>query len=418
MVAQLNGTDLARVCRDIAWTEISAMPGHGRALGPRISATGQTVCWDKDNLYLDSLARMQLATAAATWCNAYDAGFEDLFLARRSSADWADVMVRARQSGASHFTFATSGSTGARQFIRHREDVLAAEAQAWAQVLELITKQAHGKPISRIIVLAPTHHIYGFIWGVLLPLALGVQALDADIAALPPLLTGDLIVAVPDQWVWMSKAQLSPGVWPDSIYGVSSTAPLPKKTHDQLALKQMVACGRPALHCLLQIYGSSETAGLAWRTDPTQPYTLAPGRVRSSGGGDCDAINLQLPDGSWVDLAIQDQISWASDTDFHLLSRTDHSVQVGGHNVSPQWVTDQLMRHPAVKQASVRLNVNAEPARLKAFVVLKAPGLTQQRAELEAWVIEQLPWYAAPGAISYGAELPRNALGKASDWPD
>ena len=420
MVAQLSGTDLARVCRDIAWTEISAMPGHGRAVGPRLSATGQSVCWDRDNLYLDSLARMQLATAAATWCNAYDAGFEDLFLARRSSADWADVMVRARQSGASHFTFATSGSTGARQFIRHREDVLAAEAQAWAQVLGLITQRVHGTPVSRVIVLAPTHHIYGFIWGVLLPLALGIQALDADIVALPPLLTGDLVVAVPDQWAWMSKAQLSPSVWPDSVYGVSSTAPLPKMTHDQLATDQMAACGRPALCCLLQIYGSSETAGLAWRTDPDLPYTLAPGRARCNrkGDGNGDGISLQLPGGAWASLAIQDQISWASDTDFHLLSRTDHSVQVGGHNVSPQWVTDQLMSHPAVKQASVRLNVNAKPARLKAFVVLNTPGSTQQRAELEAWAIEQLPWYAAPAAISYGAELPRNALGKASDWPD
>ena len=400
------------------------MPGHARLVGSRISTTGQAVCWDKDNLHLDSLARMQLATAAATWCNAYDAGFEDLFLARRSSADWADVMVRARQSGASHFTFATSGSTGARQFIRHREDVLEAEAEAWAQVLELITTQAQGTPVSRIIVLAPTHHIYGFIWGVLLPLALGVEVLDADIAALPPLLAGDLIVAVPDQWAWMSEAKLSPGVWPDSIYGVSSTAPLAKKTHDQLAVEHMTPGGRPALSRLLQIYGSSETAGLAWRTSPAESYTLAPGRARSGGDGNSDdngkgdGICLQLPGGSWVDLAIQDQISWVSDTDFHLLSRTDHSVQVGGYNVSPQWVADQLMSHPAVKQAAVRLNVNAKPLRLKAFVVLTAPGSNQQRAELEEWAIAQLPWYAAPGTVSYGAELPLNALGKASDWPD
>ena len=216
-------------------------------------------------------------TEAATWCNAYDAGFEDLFLARRSSADWADVMVRARQSGASHFTFATSGSTGARQFIRHREDVLAAEAQAWAQVLEQVIRHAHGTPISRVIVLAPTHHIYGFIWGVLLPLALGVQALDADFAALPPLQSGDLVVAVPDQWAWMSGAQLSPDVWPDSIYGVSSTAPLHKKAHEQLAIAHMAACGRPALRGLLQIYGSSETAGVANRPCPALHTGAWPG---------------------------------------------------------------------------------------------------------------------------------------------
>lgn len=419
MVAQLTAKDLARVCRDIAWSEISVMPSHGRALSPRISASNPSVRWDSDNLYLDSLARMQLATAAATWCNAYDAGFEDLFLARRSSTDWADVMLRARQSGASHFTFSTSGSTGARQFIRHREDVLAAEAQAWAQVLAQVARQAQGKPVSRIVVLAPTHHIYGFIWGVLLPLALGIEVLDADLTALPRLQSGDLIVAVPDQWAWIAEAQLLPSVWPDSVYGISSTAPLPAQTHEQLAIKQMAACDRPALRCMLQIYGSSETAGLAWRANPSSSYTLAPGRVRAKEDSSSlgNGISLQLPGGAWVKLAIQDQISWVSDTDFHLLGRTDHAVQVGGHNVSPQWVTDQLQRHPAVKAVSVRLNVHVEPARLKAFVVLNAPDSAQQRAELEAWAIEQLPWYAMPGAISYGTELPRNMLGKASDWP-
>ena len=390
------------------------MPGHGPKLCPRISAQQDAVRWDNDKLYLDSLARMQLATAAATWCNAYEAGFEDLFLARRSSADWADVMVRARQAGASHFTFATSGSTGARRFIRHREEVLAAEAQAWVQVLTQLISQAQCKPVNRVIVLAPTHHIYGFIWGVLLPMALGVPALDADLAALPCLEAGDLMVAVPDQWAWLSQSCLSPHDWPEAVYGVSSTAPLASQVHRVMTEQGMVGCGRPALRYLLQIYGSSETAGLAWRTDPDNPYTLAPGRNRGSEGG----VSLQLPDCSWVTLPIQDQIGWVSGTDFHLEGRADQSVQVAGHNVSPQWVAGELMRHPCVKQAVVRLNTRAEPARLKAFVVLNQPCTSQQCAELEAWAIEQLPWYAAPGSISYGVELPRNALGKACDWPD
>lgn len=375
-------------------------------------------------LYLDSLARMQLATAAATWCNAYDVGFEDLFLAKRSSADWADVMVRARRAGAYHFTFATSGSTGTRKFIRHREDVLASEALAWVQVLGQIVRKTHGTPISRVMVLAPTHHIYGFIWGVLLPLALKVPVLDADVSALPTLQSGDLIVAVPDQWAWLSESlqllvpnpsnQSRSRVWPDSVYGVSSTAPLPKAVHDQLAVLNMTAHARPALRNLLQIYGSSETAGLAWRADPGHPYTLAPGRTRASHGG----VNLQLQGGASVSLAIQDQLNWLNDTDFELLRRTDHTVQVGGHNVSPDWVAAQLMSHPAVKEAAVRLHDRVTPPRLKAFVVLHAPGNIEQRDAVGAWAMNQLPWYAAPCAIKYGAELPKNALGKASDWPD
>ncbi len=435
MLAELTSGDLARVCRDIAWSEIAAMPGHNRALGPRISPACHTVSWDKDGLYLDSLARMQLATAAATWCNAYDAGFEDLFLARRSSADWADVMARARLAGARHFTFATSGSTGTRKFIRHREDVLAAEALAWVEVLGQITRKAHGTPISRVIVLAPTHHIYGFIWGVLLPLALDVPVLDADVSALPQLHSGDLIVAVPDQWAWLSAShklstpspstQSRGSVWPDSVCGVSSTAQLPKAVHDQLAVLNMTGQARPALRSLLQIYGSSETAGLAWRADPGHPYTLAPGRMRTHTPTGTrkdsigqDGISLQLPGGAAVSLAVQDDLNWLNDSNFELLRRTDHTVQVGGHNVSPDWVAAQLMTHPAVREAAVRLHDQVVPPRLKAFVVLHAPCNTDRCEEVEAWAVNHLPWYAAPCAIRYGTKLPKNALGKASDWPN
>jgi 4-coumarate--CoA ligase len=333
-------------------------------------------------------------------------------------------MVRARRAGARHFTFATSGSTGTRKFIRHREDVLTAEALAWVQVLAQANTEARVPQIKRVVVLAPTHHIYGFIWGVLLPLALGVPALDADISALPPLQSGDLMVAVPDQWAWLSEAhklstpspasQAQSSVWPDSVFGVSSTAPLPKAVHEQLAMVNMAGQARPALHSLLQIYGSSETAGLAWRANPDRAYTLAPGRTRASHGG----VSLQLPGDASVSLAIQDDLNWLSDTDFHLLRRSDHTVQVGGHNVSPHWVAAQLMGHPAVKEAAVRLHDRASPPRLKAFVVLHAPGNPDQREEVAAWAVNHLPWYAAPCNIRYGAELPKNALGKDSDWPD
>lgn len=410
----LQQADLQRVCRDLAFSEIASMPGFKTAIASRLQAA--PISWATNgtggapnSLPLDSLARVQLATAAATWCNAYDAGFEDLFLAKRNAADWADVMLRARSSGAQHFTFSSSGSTGVRKHIRHREDVLADEARAWVQVFNSFAPaQAHAPThlptIRRVVVLAPTHHIYGFIWGVLLPLALGVPALDADVHALPELQSGDLLVAVPDQWAWLAPSARN---WPAGLQGVSSTAPLPAAVHSALISS---AQGQPALLRLLQIYGSSETAGLAWRADPHQPYTLAPGRSRTATGG----VALQLPGGQMTDMAVQDELDWVGDANFHLVRRTDHSVQVGGHNVSPDWVAAQLQSHPAVTQAAVRLN-NQTPPRLKAFVVLNQ-GHADGSA-LEAWAVDQLPWYANPSSFNYGAELPRNALGKPSDWP-
>ena len=79
---------------------------------------------------------------------------------------------------------------------------------------------------------------------------------------------------------------------------------------------------------------------------------------------------------------------------------------------------DQLLAHPAVQDASVRLDSAAGPlARLKAFVVLKVPADQPQQASLEAWVTYHPPWYANFSSIRYGAQIPRNALGKHSDWP-
>ena len=398
------------------------MPGLAVA-GPR--ASGAALDWGPDGLGLDSLARMQLATAAATWCNAYDAGYEDLFLAKRSVADWAQVMRRARASGAQHFTFASSGSTGARQHIRHREDILTAEAQAWAAVLTAAPHQPNqaSQPtpsIQRVVVLAPTHHIYGFIWGVLVPLALSVPVVDADLAALPVFLPGDLVVAVPDQWAWLAGRR-----WPAGVCGVSSTAPLPDAVHRKLTDPLANAPGPSAtLVRLLQIYGSSETAGLAWRDAPDQPYTLAPGRTPTPEGG----IELLLPNGTQAALPVQDELRWAGPNQFELLRRSDHAVQVGGHNVSPNWVAAQLLTHPAVQHAAVRLSTTATPPRLKAFVVLHpASGQSDesahaadlaQRNALQAWAASTLPWYASLCTITYGSELPRNAMGKPSDWQD
>ena len=412
------------------------MPGGRSRLGPRIAAIRpgnpvdcpQQLSWGADGLALDSLARMQLATAAATWCNAYDSGLEDLFLAKRSVADWADVMQRARAEGSRHFTFSTSGSTGARKHIRHREENLADEARVWAEVLR---KRDHGglpgiaafTPVKRVVLLCPTHHIYGFIWGVLLPQALGVPAIDADLPCLPILESGDLIVAVPDQWAWLAdSAQL----WPAGVQGISSTAPLQDAVHRALTTPRVRSVNlhpasvlpEQALVRLFQIYGSTETAGLAFRMAPDEPYNLAPQRTRSDAGG----IALTLPDGLVVSLDVQDEIQWtcdaASSPSFYVLRRSDLSVQVGGHNVSPEWVADQLRRHPAVRLASVRLSTFAKPPRLKAFVVLGESDSADQRQAVEQWAADTLPWYANFSSITYGEAIPANSIGKPTDWPE
>ena len=116
-------------------------------------------------------------------------------------------------------------------------------------------------------------------------------------------------------------------------------------------------------------------------------------------------------------LRLQDELRWISANQFELLQRTDSCVQVGGHNVSPAWVREQLMTYPAVEDVSVRLDEAGLHPRLKAFVVFKAPADQLQQAGLQNWALHNLPWYATPSSICFGAELPRSVMGKLTDWP-
>jgi len=414
--ASLELHDLGRICRDLAWSEITSMPAMAARIGLRCSSP-VTIDWSEKGAALDSLACLQLATAGATWCNAFDTGFEDLFLAKRNAATWAVAMQRVMQLGGQHLIFSTSGSTGTRKHIRHQLKILMEEAQTWANLLD--TNQAEHPtdfPIKRVVVLAQTHHIYGFIWGVLLPTALQVPVIDADLQTLPELLPGDLLVAVPDQWTWLANSHNLTENWPNTVKGISSTAPLSAQVHRSLTAKKALQNGivKAPLSQLMHIYGSAETAGLAWRADPDQPYTLANGRLRTLENG----IALQRLDSAPSDLAVQDDLEWINQQQFNVLSRLDTCVQVGGHNVSPAWVSAQLVGHPFVEQASVRLSSSAKPPRLKAFIVLNQADQPHLQSQIEIWAAENLPWYANPCTFTYGLALPISSMGKSCDWSD
>lgn len=64
-ISSLGQRDLARVCRDLAWSEITAMPALAATLGERCAPLAN-IDWSARGAALDSLACMQLATAAAT----------------------------------------------------------------------------------------------------------------------------------------------------------------------------------------------------------------------------------------------------------------------------------------------------------------------------------------------------------------
>jgi 4-coumarate--CoA ligase (photoactive yellow protein activation family) len=388
---------LLRFVADLVAGELAALR-HDQLLLP----TGWTGSLSlQHDLGVDSLELMQLAGTLNEALQMSRSGVEDYLLARRTLAGWLDVAATALQHWDGELTFRTSGSTGKPKCCSHTLAMLEQEAAALAALFP-------GR--RRLLLAVPTHHIYGFLFGVLLPRHLGLapaQVINVR-GRLPSQLAahvqpGDLIVGHPQFW----QAALGAGaVFADDAIGVSSTAPCPDAVAESAAAAGLAA--------LFQIYGASETSGLGWRASHRDPYRLLPYLERAA-GTDHEVLR-RGPDGGTRALVPQDGLTWCGADCFTVGPRHDAAVQVGGINVFPERVRQVLLGHPLVDDAAVRLMRPDEGVRLKTFVVPRPGAGAGFAHELRAWIDARLAPMERPKAITLGQQLPRGALGKPADW--
>ncbi|MEN3275640.1 MAG: hypothetical protein V7631_1430 [Massilia sp.] len=389
---------LARVVRDLVAAEL-AQGRPGRVLPPQPWPDALDLAAD---LGADSLDLMGAATALGDLLGFGRAGMADALLGRPVLADWIDTARASLERDDRELVFRTSGSSGAPKRCAH------ALANLWQEV-DALAQLVPGR--RRILGAVPGHHIYGFLFTVLLPQAHGAALPVQDVRMASPaslaarLLPGDLVVAHPD--FWAQVAATAPRFPPDVI-GVSSTAPCP----GPVARTLMEGGLR-----LLQVYGSSETAGVGWREGggAGEPYRLLPYWRRAHAG---DTLERVGADGIVERHALQDRLVWSGPERFLPDGRIDNAVQVGGTNVFPAYVAEVVAMHPAVAECVVRPMRPDEGARLKAFVVPAAGAgdAATLRAALSGWVGERLSVPECPAAWSFGPALPRQPGGKPADW--
>ena len=362
--------------------------------------------WDESTtlaqLGADSLEAVELATALARAIHLHRSGIEDALLARRTLRGWVDIAQAGLVQFHDELTFLTSGSTGLPKACTHPLAALEQEIHELAPLF-------HSR--RRIVAAVPSHHIYGFLFTILLPQRLGLDAyavVDARAASPASLASalraGDLLVGHPDLWraIASSGAAISPGA-----LGVTSTAPCPDDTS--------AAVERSGIGALFHVYGSSETAGVAWRASWRDAYRLFGFWARA--GDDEQALVRTVDDGRVVRARLQDHVEWLDARRFTLGARRDAAVQVGGVNVYPERVREVLLRHPGVRDAVVRLMRPEEGTRLKAFVVADAPmHAPDLEAKLREWIDARLTPPERPRAITIGPAVPRQENGKPADW--
>jgi len=401
----LSRRALATVLQSLLIAELLAARGRGNPdarlpvhLPPAWPETMQISSAAGEGLGCDSLENLWLASAVNEMFHLHEAGGEDELLADATFGAWIERVEAAWRSGVTSITFTSSGTTGRPKRYTHAADALRTETAFLGELFQ---------DRRRVVSLVPAHHAYGFLFAALLPDVLGIDHVDATKHSLGEIACSlaprDLVVTFPDRWRWLER---SLPVWPEDIAGVVSTAPCPP---DLIA-----ALSERGLAAMTEVYGSSETAGVAVRRWPEVSYVLMP-HWRF-----IDLIDEDAPEvihRSGRRLTLPDRIRLRDGNRFELAGRQDGAVQVGGINVFPDRVAARLRDRPGVRDATVRLMRPEEGARLKAFIV-PAVGAdpTALRIDLYAWIDGALAVVERPTALTFGLQLPTGMMGKSADW--
>jgi long-chain acyl-CoA synthetase len=398
-------SSLQRFVRDLLEAEMAQMrpggwplPGRGQPWPAHLHLT--------HDLGADSLELLNLSMALADAASVRDPQAAAGLYEQPTLGHWLDAAeqgLRTQHAAPSGpcMRFRTSGSTGAPKGCTHSLASLMEEMQAMAAVIG---------PVERMVSAVRSHHIYGFLFTLLLPHAMGRPEVPLlDLQGRPPigldtlLQPGDLVIGFPDWWRAVGMVQPS---LPRGITGITSTAPCP----DQVCEAAMAT----GLGRLLHIYGSSETSGVGWRDWPDASYQLHPFWQRLP--EDAQQLQRLAPDGQLSTVTLQDHMGWLAPDRFQPGARIDGAVQVGGVNVHLAQVRGRLLRQPGVQDVALRLHDFQGQPRLKAFVVPTPDSPESLADSLQTWAARHLAPAARPAHYTVGQALPRNSMGKACDW--
>ena len=307
-------------------------------------------------------------------------------------------------------TVYTSGSTGAHQPCPKTAAQLLGEAATLARCFGVTCER-------RVVATVPPHHLYGLLFSVLMPLAAGASfvretPLHAEtVAATARRHAADLLVSVPIHL--RSLTVLDAGELPAFAGVFSSGAALPTET--------AAALGGLGL-TVTEIYGASETGGIAWRRHVPGAleanWAPLPGVVvDADASGRLLLRSPFLPPDAALPFACEDVIETLDDGRFRLLGRRDGVLKIGGKRVALAEVEQRLLAQPWLADAAVA--ACAAPGPRGQEIVAAVVAREDEKADAVELVARVrhglLQWFdpvVVPRKIKVVPRLPREENGK------
>ncbi|MBC8070248.1 MAG: AMP-binding protein [Deltaproteobacteria bacterium] len=295
----------------------------------------------------------------------------------------------------------TSGSTGEPKAIPKLARQLLGEAVLLAHAFGI-------GPDARVLSTVPPHHIYGLLFGVLVPLVAGATIITAA-----PLLPEEVALAIAHHRASVLIAApvhlrafevLAPGALAGLSRVFCSGGPLP---HESATLMRE-RLGAP----VTEILGSSETGGMAWRLHDREPppFVALPGvAITHDDDGRMQLRSPLLDPALPQPHATEDRIV-RCDGGFVHLGRIDDVVKIAGRRVALGEVEARVRALPGIDDvAAVRLVAHDGRGEAIALVVATRVQRPESiRAGLTAW----FDLSSLPRRIVCVDALPREPSGK------
>lgn len=305
----------------------------------------------------------------------------------------------------------TSGSTGQPAEFTKTFAQLQAEIAVHHQLWPL---EQHNGVVSQV----SHQHIYGLMIGVLHPLCscvpfsggdchypeqLAERIAQAGEAGLLPVMISSppQLARLPDHIAWTSLPRLQ------RVF--SSGAPLARA--DAIRAEKLLDAP------IIEIYGSTETGGIAQRRQSqTHTWQALPG-VQLSFDEDGLALRspfLAAPDQWWQQ---PDRVRGTADS-FELLGRQDRLVKIGGKRISLDHIERLLSSHPLINAARC-VELGRADGRLGGILTMATDTLPREHqprreliGELRELLAEHVEQVAIPRYWRFVDVLPSNAQGK------
>lgn len=293
---------------------------------------------------------------------------------------WPEIAVR----------MTTSGTTERPRYVVKSMAQLLGELNALATVFA---------PARCVLSTVPLSHLYGLLFGALLPLRFGARIashaalLPADVAAIIERDGVDLMISTPAHLRAMADVPM-----PRGLRVITSGARLPA----DLALRLEQQHG---WH-VTDVLGSTETGGIATRADPAAPWMPLPGVIVSAPDGQL-VVESPWCEGSRIEIG--DQIELQPDGTFHYLGRNAELIKIGGKRASTHELEATVRAVAGVIDVAVL--VHAAAVGSEARVALAVTGAAR-REDIVAAIRDQFDAVFVPKIIKIVPNIPRTDRGK------